>query len=107
MQYATDLTDGQWQRIEPLLPVPRWRLPRSGSATPRSPPDGQWPFVFDQDGVSLGVVCLVVLGRGKTVYDYFRRWSLQGVWSQVLDQLTKRQRRPPRTGCDAIGWSRR
>ena len=20
MQYATDLTDGQWQRIEPLLP---------------------------------------------------------------------------------------
>ena len=26
MQYATDLTDAQWQRIEPLLPAPRWRL---------------------------------------------------------------------------------
>ena len=30
MQYATDLTDGQWQRIEPLLPAPRWRLDGPG-----------------------------------------------------------------------------
>ena len=26
----------------------------------------------------------------KTVYDYFRRWSRQGVWPRVLDQLTQR-----------------
>ena len=29
---------------------------RSGSAPARSPPDGQWPFVFDQDRLSLGFV---------------------------------------------------
>ena len=33
MQYATDLTDAQWQQIEPLLPVPRWR-----SGGPGRPP---------------------------------------------------------------------
>ena len=39
------------------------------------------------------------------MYDYFRRWTLQGVWSQVLDQLTQRQRRlngrvsQPSAGC--------
>ena len=27
------------------------------------------------------------------MYDYFRRWSLQGVWPQVLDRLTQRERR--------------
>ena len=38
---------------------------RSGSAPAGSTPDRQWPFVFDQDGVSLGFVAYVVLGRGK------------------------------------------
>ena len=31
-------------------------------------------------------------GPWKTVYDYFRRWSQQGVWPQVLDRLTQRER---------------
>ena len=26
------------------------------------------------------------------MYDYFRRWSQHGVWSQVLDQLTQQER---------------
>ena len=30
MQYATDLTDAQWQQIEPLLPVPALAVRRSG-----------------------------------------------------------------------------
>ena len=44
-------------------------------------------------------------GPWKTVYDYFRRWSLQGVWPQVLDRLTQRERRrngrgpTPSAGC--------
>ena len=58
MQYATDLTDAQWQQIEPLLPSPRWRAGGPGRAAAGSPPDRQRPFVFEQDGVSLGVVAL-------------------------------------------------
>ena len=59
MQYATDLTDGQWQRIEPLLPAPRWRLHGPGR-----PPRNRRQIVngllyLNKTGY------LVVLGRGK------------------------------------------
>ena len=39
------------------------------------------------------------------MYDYFRRWSLQGVWPPILDRLTQRERRrqgrlsTPSAGC--------
>ena len=75
---------------------------RSGSAAAGSPPDRQRPFVSDQDRWSLGAVAAL---PWKTVYDYFRRWSLQGVWPQVLDRLTQRERRrngrgpTPSAGC--------
>ena len=52
-QYATDVTDAQWRRIEPLLHV---ATERSGSAAAGSPPDRQRPFVSDQDRWSLGAV---------------------------------------------------
>ena len=61
MQYATDLTDAQWQQIEPLLPVPRWR-----SGGPGRPPRDRRRIVNGllylnekKDGVSLGVVALL------------------------------------------------
>ena len=80
MQYATDLTDGQWQRIEPLLPVPRWRLHGPGR-----PPRDRRQMVngllyLTKTGCPWALLpsCF---GPWKTVYDYFRRWSLQGVWS--------------------------
>ena len=67
---------------------------RSGSATAGTPPDRQRPFVSDQDRLSL---------PWKTVYDYFRRWSLQGVWPQVLDRLTQRERRLNRAPTPSAG----
>ena len=77
---------------------------RSGSAAAGSTPDRQRPFVSDQDGCPWALLpsCF---GPWKTVYDYFRRWSLQGVWPQVLDRLTQRERRrngralTPSAGC--------
>ena len=104
MQYATDVTDAQWQRIEPLLPAPRWR-PGGPGRPPR-----------DRRGIVNGLLYLnktgcpwallpSCFGPWKTVYDYFRRWSLQGVWPPVLDQLTQRERRlngraaRPSAGC--------
>ena len=54
IQYATDLTDAQWQQIEPLLPAATWRLGGPGRPPAGSPPNRQRSFVFEQDGVSLG-----------------------------------------------------
>ena len=91
-QYATDLTDAQWQRIEPLLPAPRWRLDGPGR-----PPRDRRQIVngllyLNKTGCPWALLPCC-FGPWKTVYDYFRRWSLQGVWPPVLDQLTKRDRR--------------
>ncbi len=92
MQYATDLTDAQWQRIEPLLPAPRWRLHGPGR-----PPRDRRQLVngllyLNKTGCPWALLP-ACFGPWKTVYDYFRRWSLQGVWPLVLDRLTKRERR--------------
>ena len=92
MQYATDVTDAQWQRIEPLLPVPRWRLDGPGR-----PPRDRRQIVngllyLNKTGCPWALLPCC-FGPWKTVYDYFRRWSRQGVWSQVLDRLIKRERR--------------
>ena len=57
-QYATDVTDVQWRRIEPLLPA-SMAAERSGSATAGSTPDRQRPFVSDQDRLSLGLVAFL------------------------------------------------
>ena len=88
MQYATDVTDAQWRRIEPLLPSPRWQ-----PGGPGRPPRDRRPIVngllyLTKTGGPWGLLpgCF---GPWKTVYDYFRRWSQQGVWPQVLDRLTK------------------
>ena len=91
-QYATDVTDAQWRRIEPLLPPSRWQ-----PGGPGRPPRDRRQMVngllyLTKTGCPWALLpsCF---GPWKTVYDYFRRWSRQGVWPQVLDRLTKRERR--------------
>ena len=91
MQYATDLTDAQWQPIEPLLPAPRWR-----SGGPGRPPRDRRRIVngllyLNKTGCPWALLPCC-FGPWKTVYDYFRRWSQHGVWSQVLDRLTTQER---------------
>ncbi len=92
MSYATDRTDAQWRRIAPLRPVPRWRLHGPGR-----PPRDRRQIVngllyLNKTGCPWALLpgCF---GPWQTVYDYFRRWSLQGVWPPVLDQRTQQERR--------------
>ena len=91
-QYATDRTDAQWPRIEPLLPAPRWRLHGPGR-----PPRDRRQLVngllyLNKTGGPWALLP-ACFGPWKTGYDSFRRWSLQGVWPLVLDRRTKRERR--------------
>lgn len=82
--YPTDLTDAEWQEIEPYLPTrqsPRGRhrvhsyreilnaifyVLRSGCAWRRLPHD---------------------LPPWKTVYHYFRLWRQEGTWARLNDVL--------------------
>lgn len=83
-----DLSDEEWQRLEPLLPS---TAPQRG---------GRWA---DHRTVINGVFFRTrsgtawrdlppVYGAWKTVYNRHRRWSLDGTWENILDRL--------RAGCD-------
>lgn len=83
-----DLTDVEWEQLEPLLPD---RTPRRG---------GRW---CDHRSVINGVLWRTrtgspwrdlppAYGNWKTVYSRHRRWSGDGTWEVILDGL--------RVGCD-------
>ena len=85
-QYPTDLTDSQWKRIEPLLPVAK-KIP-GGPGRPTS----------DVRRVVNGILYVnktgcqwrmmpKEYGPWSTIYGYFNRWSKQGVWSGMMDTL--------------------
>ena len=81
--YATDLTDAQWKRIAPLLPK------ESRTGRPRTVPYRE---------IVNAVLYVVRTGCAwrhlphdlpywKTVYTYFRRWRLEGLWEKLHERL--------------------
>jgi transposase len=95
-----DLTEEEWAALEPLLPD---QTPRRG---------GRWA---DHRSVINGVLWRTRTsspwrdlprdyGHWKTIYNRHRRWSADGTWAKVLDEL--------RRGCDqsteagpSVEWS--
>lgn len=82
-RYPTDLTDGQWRRVEPHLPPP--------------PPAGRPRSVDRRDIVD---AILYVLRNGitwralphdfppwQTAYHSFRVWRLDGTWQRLHEAL--------------------
>lgn len=80
--YPTDLTDEQWERLEPLIPASKSGTPKGGR-----PP-------VERREVLNGIFYHLRGGAGwrmlphdfphwKTVYGLFREWRLNGVWEQV------------------------
>lgn len=80
-----DLTDAEWARLEPLLPD---RAPRRG---------GRWA---DHRAVLNGVFWRTrsgspwrdlprEYGNWKTVYNRHRRWSGDGTWAAILNELRR------------------
>ncbi|WP_461009679.1 IS5 family transposase [Streptomyces capparidis] len=80
-----DLTDEQWQRLEPLLPP----VPRMG----RRPRDRRQVF----DGIwwraRTGSPWRDIperYGPWETAYSLFRRWQIDGTWARMLKELQVR-----------------
>jgi transposase len=87
--YPSDLTDGQWALIEPMLPVP------VSSGAPRT--------TRLRDVVN-GIFFLLSSGcRWKdlprdyppegTVRDYFHQWRRSGLWGRIHDALRREVRK--------------
>jgi len=86
--YPSDLTDAQWELLEPLIP-------------PLSP---EAAYCFYQRREIVNAI-LYVLRSGcpwrllphdfpawGTVYDYFRQWRREGVWDRALQALRMQMR---------------
>lgn len=99
--YPSDLSDSQWDIIEPLIP------PAKPGGRPRS---------LDMRMVVNGIFYVVVGGiqwrmlpkeypNWKSVYHYFRLWRNDGIWQRIHDTLRARERRKtgrhkhPTAGC--------
>jgi len=88
-RYPTDLTDAQWKLIEPLLPKPRCK---------RRPREIPLREIVNALLYLLRTGCAWRLLRREfpkwqTVYTYFRRWRLAGVWKRIHDLLREKTRR--------------
>ena len=103
-KYATDLTDQQWPLIHPLLPLVRWQ-----PGGPGRPPTDRRIVVngllyLTKTGCQWRLLPLE-FGPWQTIYGYFNRWSRTGIWAQVMEQLTRQERRrqgrkpTPSAGC--------
>ncbi|GHO46294.1 hypothetical protein KSX_68490 [Ktedonospora formicarum] len=83
--YPSDLTDEQWDRLEPLLPPQTQWSPRER---------------VERREIINGILYVLRTGcswrqmphdlpNGKTVYHYFRRWSLDGTWERAMSSLRR------------------
>lgn len=86
--YPSDLTDGQWAALAPLLPPPS-RRGRPRAADVRRVVDGilyvlrtgcQWRYLPRE------------YPPWQTVYWYFRRWQHDGSWARINDALRRQVR---------------
>ena len=83
MAYSSDLTDAQWNLLEPLLLLPSKRGPKYGVDLRHvvdamlyiSHTGCQWRFLPDE------------FGPWTRVWSQFRRWSRNGTWTRVLTAL--------------------
>ncbi|MFE6156778.1 transposase [Streptomyces sp. NPDC057889] len=82
--YDTDLTDAEWQRIRPLLPVPGWLEGRGGR------PEGYCHRVMLDAVVDGGIKWRAMpadFPPWDRVYAFFRRWRETGLLTEFHDRL--------------------
>lgn len=90
--YPSDLSDGEWSLIEPLLPAPRWGGPAGGR-----------PEAHPRREIVNAIRYLVRSGCAwrqlpadfppwQTVYGHFARWQADGTTGRVHDALRAQAR---------------
>ncbi len=92
-QYPTDLSDPQWQFLMGLdiLPKAKWHPGGPG----RKPCDLRTVIngilYVTKTGCQWRMLPLE-FGKWQTVYGYLNRWSKTGIWQEILETLTRKER---------------
>ena len=81
--YPSDLTDAQWRRLEPLIPLAK-PGGRPRSADVREVVNAI--LYVDRNGVTWRALPHD-FPPWRTVYHYFRAWRLDGTWERIHDAL--------------------
>jgi putative transposase len=84
--YPTDLTDDQWQRLEPLLPRPKSGGPAGGRPARDTRAVLDALFYHLRAGGAWRMLPHD-FPPWQTVYHRFRQWRLDGTWQRVHDRL--------------------
>ena len=87
--YPSDLTDDEWEIIEPLIPVHRG-LGRPQTVNLREIVNAI--FYWADNGIKWRTMPHD-LPNWSTVYDYYRRWVKTGLWEKLNAHLGKLVRR--------------
>lgn len=102
--YPADLSDRQWQMIAPLLPCAKqWEAGRARPPCNRrlrvsgilylTKTGCQWPMLPKE------------FGHLNTVFSYFNRWRVHGVWPEAMGRIRELERQrqgrspEPSAGC--------
>jgi transposase len=85
--YPSDLTDEQWEIIEPLIPVNTVGRPRE--VTMREVLNTL--FYLNRSGCQWDMLPHDLLKK-STVHDYYLQWRSDGTWQEVLDALRRKVR---------------
>jgi putative transposase len=88
MTYQTDLSDSEWARIEPHLPVPK----ASGRPRIHSPREILNAIFYIVRSGCAWRLLPHDFPPWKTVHHYFRIWRLDGVWERLNKALRERLR---------------
>src|SRR3954462_14789701 len=99
--YPSDLTDGQWAIIEPLIPVHRTGRPRTVDMREVL----NAIFYLNRSGCQWDMLPHDLPAK-STVYDHFAQWRDDGTWQAITDALRQQVRvakgRPPSPSAGSI-----
>jgi putative transposase len=85
--YPSDLTDGQWAVIEPLIPVNKVGRPRKVDMREVL----NAIFYVNRAGCQWDMLPHDLPAK-STVYDHFAQWKADGTWQKILDSLRQSAR---------------
>ena len=85
--YPSDLTDGQWAIIEPLIPVPTVGRPRTNDMREVL----NAIFYLNRTGCQWDMLPHDLPAK-STVYNHFSQWRDDGTWRRIMDALRQKVR---------------
>lgn len=91
-RYPSDMTDAQWDLIEPLLPTPGWLAGRGGRRAKHCRREILDAIFYVVDNGIKWRALPADFPPWSTVYNHFTAWEHQGATQDVLDALRDRAR---------------